>query len=193
MAPRSKYPAHRATACEPVYGQSLTIRPIVAADIDLQRAFWDDLSTDTRYNRFFGAGARPTPAQVERLTDVDYEDHMAFVATMMFDDGEREIGVARYVRTEPGAAEFAIVVADAWQGAGIGRRLMAALVDTARAAGLVTLYGDVFSSNTAMLAFMDRLGFAIGPHPDEGATVRRVTLDLRQPGPHPAYDAALAD
>jgi len=103
---------------------------------------------------------------------------MALAATVMIDGKETLIGVARYVRDKEGqAAEFAIVVADAWQGRGIGRRMMEKLIATARGRGVTTLYGDILSLNTHMYALLRRLGFAFGRNPDD-ATVTRATLPL---------------
>jgi acetyltransferase len=86
--------------------------------------------------------------------------------------------VARYVLEADGrSCEFALVVADAWQGRSIGRRLMEKLIGVARARGLERLYGDVLSTNHRMLEFCARLGFTLGRNPDD-ATVTRVTLDL---------------
>ena len=101
---------------------------------------------------------------------------MALAATTMLGGGETLIGVARYVR-ENGDAEFAIVVADAWQGRGIGRRLLAKLIAVARRRGLQRLYGDILRINQPMLQLVQKLGFKLGPHEDP--TLTRATRDLR--------------
>ena len=101
---------------------------------------------------------------------------MALAATAML-DGETLIGVARYVlETNNQSAEFAIVVADAWQGRGIGRRLLAKLIDIARRRGLRRLYGDILGTNRPMLEFVRKLGFKLERHED--ATLTRASLDL---------------
>jgi GNAT superfamily N-acetyltransferase len=72
---------------------------------------------------------------------------MALAATAML-DGETLLGVARYVRDEDDqAAEFALVVADSWQGRGIGARVMAKLIDAARRRGVKRLYGEILATN----------------------------------------------
>ena len=102
---------------------------------------------------------------------------MALAATAML-DGETLIGVARYVRDKKqDSAEFAIVVADAWQGRGIGKRLLAKLIEVARRRGLRRLYGDILGTNRPMLAFVRKLGFKLETHEDP--TLTRASLDLR--------------
>ena len=118
-----------------------------------------------------------TREYLERLTRVDYSRDMALAATLML---EREIliGVARYVLDADQAdAEFAIVVADGWQGRGIGRRLIERLAAIARRRGVRRLYGEILSTNRPMLELVRKLGFASSRSPDD-ATVTRAILAL---------------
>jgi acetyltransferase len=91
---------------------------------------------------------------------------------------EIEIGVARYV-TNPDAqtCEFAIVVANAWLGKGLGRRMLERLIAVARSRGLKTMVGQVLAVNQSMLALCGKLGFEISDHPEDGA-LKRVALAL---------------
>jgi acetyltransferase len=68
------------------------------------------------------------------------------------------------------------VIADAWQGHGLGRIMMSALVDTARNRGLKTMIGWVLAVNGPMLRLCSELGF-VGT-PDEDPYTRRMVLDL---------------
>jgi acetyltransferase len=109
---------------------------------------------------------------------VDYSRDMALAATTMLGGGETLIGVARYVRDRDNqAAEFALVVADSWQGRGIGRRLLAKLIEAARRRGVQRLYGDILAINRPMLELARKLGFELGRHEDP--TITRAVLDLR--------------
>ena len=92
--------------------------------------------------------------------------------------GEEEIGVGRFA-AEPDneTCEFAITIADAWQGKGLGTRLINALVRDAKARGLKRIEGYVLAANARMLDFCRGLGFAIEASPDD-ATVRVVHRDL---------------
>ena len=112
-----------------------------------------------------------------RLTSIDYSRDMALAATLMLEK-EVLIGVARYVldRDDSGA-EFAIVIADAWQGRGIGGRLLERLAAIARTRGVRRLYGDILSINRPMLHLVLKLGLVLSRNPDDPA-LTRATLTL---------------
>ena len=174
-------PTDLSTSYSPVYGQAINVRPIRPEDLEIETQFVRELSAETRYNRLFSAGISITPEWLERLTRIDYSRDMALVSTVMLDDREVQIGVARYVLLDDDrTCEFAIAIADAWQGCGIGRTLMLRLIESASAAGLKTMVGDVLTANTPMLHLVHTLGFAVGANPD-GAELRRVTLQLAVP------------
>jgi acetyltransferase len=102
---------------------------------------------------------------------------MALAATTMLEGKETLIGVARYVLDKDSpAAEFAIVIADAWQGRGIGTRLLRELIDVARKRGLRGLYGDILGMNRSMLELVRKLGFKLSRHEDP--TLTRASLNL---------------
>ena len=71
------------------------------------------------------------------------------------------IGEARYATAEPGArtADFAVTVADEWQGRGVGARLAAQVVQAARANGMLRLTALTLWENDAAIALLRRLGF----------------------------------
>ncbi len=103
---------------------------------------------------------------------------MALAATVMLEGEETLIGVARYAReADERSCEFALVIADAWQGRGIGRRMLAKLIAVARARGYARMIGDVLSSNRPMQELVKKLGFRLQLHPQD-ATVMRATLEL---------------
>jgi acetyltransferase len=68
------------------------------------------------------------------------------------------------------------VVADAWQGRGIGSRLLGKLVEAARRHGIKRLYGDILAMNRPMLELARKLGFRLSRHEDP--TLTRATVDL---------------
>ena len=156
----------------------MTLRPLRPDDADIEFEFVSGLSPETRQNRLLGGARAITREYIEELTRVDFSRDMALAATVMIGDKETLIGVARYVRDKDnGGAEFAIVVADAWQGRGIGRRLLEELIDAARSHGLKRLYGDILALNQPMLKLLRKLGFSIGRNPDD-ATLTRATLNI---------------
>ena len=118
-----------------------------------------------------------------RFTQLDYDRELALIAVLEA-EGERpeiELGVARYVRNPDGCScEFALVVADAWQGKGIGTRLMQDLQQAAAARGFRELEGEVLTDNTNMLQLMHDLGFSVEAVPDD-AQLKRVRKTLNTP------------
>jgi acetyltransferase len=171
------YPSHLLTEYQTHDGKQVLIRPIKPEDAQIEQDFVQALSPETRYNRFMNTIRELSPAQLVRMTQIDYDREMAFVA-LTAGEGEKagqqiEIGVARYA-TNPDrdSCEFAIVVADDWQGRGLARRLMGILIDAARNAGLKTMNGDFLSENTRMLKFVASLGFVLSPHPEDSGLKR---------------------
>jgi acetyltransferase len=119
-----------------------------------------------------------TPAMLARFTQVDYDRELALVAIDDADGRSTFVGVARYIANpDRESAEFAIVVADAWQGRGVGRVLMLRLIEYAKRRGLSRLEGAVLRSNANMRHFTEGLGFVAHDDPNEPEQVNMV-LDL---------------
>jgi acetyltransferase len=160
-------------------GEAVTIRPIRPDDREIEQAFVQGLSPESRYFRFLDSLTQLSPQMLQHFTEIDYQRHMALIAVTQSSDTPVEIGVARYVVIPPEdtTCEFAIAVADAWRRRQLGRALLGALIEVARSRGLISMYGDVLASNSAMLAFVARLGFRIAHNADD-PQLRRVVLDL---------------
>ncbi len=173
------YPAHLVASWPlGLLPHSITVRPIRPEDIDLETEFARKLSKETRYNRFLGGGVGLTPELLEKFTRIDFSRDMALIATATIEGAETVVGVARYARlADDVTCEFAITVADAWQGRGIGRKLLGMLVDSARGHGIRRIVGDVLATNTPVLRLARSQGFRVDWHP-EGAELRRVVLEL---------------
>lgn len=155
-------------------GEVLTVRPVRHDDGAREKAFVLALSPETGYQRMMSGGAKPTPEWIEYMTHIDYRRHMAYAITIVKDGAEQFIGVGRYVvSAERPEAEFALVIADAWQRKGLGRRLLELLMDHARAAELIEMVGVVLATNAPMLKLARSMGFVVSAEPDD-ATVRRV-------------------
>jgi len=139
----------------------------------MEQAFVRHLSDDSRYFRFMGSMRELPPKKLKTFTEIDYDRHMAFVATILREGKELEVGVARYVATEnPDSCEFAVTVDDAWQGSGVAGLLMISLQDAARAHGFKTMEGIVLATNHKMLKFARQLGFKRHRIQGEADTVR---------------------
>jgi acetyltransferase len=154
-------------------GERVLIRPVHAQDLELVQAFVRELSPESRYNRFHGAVKELTPGMARWATHVDYDRHMALLAVVYQDGREIEIGAARYAVSADGeTAEFAVAVADAWQGRGVGARLLRGLIEVAARRGLRWMEGDVLATNRGMRALARKLGFQSRARGGEARLVR---------------------
>jgi acetyltransferase len=124
--------------------------------------------------------------------NVDQRTHVALAAVVREDGAERIVGVARYaLEADPALAELAVTVDDAWQRRGVGRRLLAALIRRARSAGVASLFGDCFPSNTAMLSLLRSADFTIATSPGDVHLTRGTRL-LSRPRRRRARSAVTA-
>jgi acetyltransferase len=147
-------------------GERVTVRPVLPQDEELLASFFRDLSDNARRNRFFRSLHELPPGLAHSFTSIDYHAHLALVATILTDAGEIIIGEARYVIVEPGEAEFAVTVADQWQGKGIGRLLLTRLICRAPYEGVERLFGDILLSNEPMRRLARAAGMRIAPTGD---------------------------
>jgi acetyltransferase len=171
------YPSHLITDYQTRDGLTVTIRPIRPEDADLEQEFVRNLSSEAKYYRFMNTLRELSSGQLVRLTQIDYDREMAFVAVTEIDGKEVEIGVARYALNPDGeSCEFAIVVADDWQGKGLARRLMGVIIDTARSRGVRYMNGDFLAENRRMIQFVTALGFVLSPHPEDSGLKRGVLV-----------------
>lgn len=192
MAHPDRTPMHLCQNLVLADGRRVTLRPVRATDAALARDFMAGLSPQSRRNRFHGAVSGLSMERARRMTDLDFHEHMAFVATTIEGEGAQArevlVGDARCsIWADRETAEFAVVVADAWAGLGLARRLMALLGRCARAIGLRWMRGEVLAGNHGMLGFMRRCGFSVVPHRhDEGLVVVENSIDvLLQPATDP--------
>ncbi|WP_454726542.1 MULTISPECIES: N-acetyltransferase family protein [Cupriavidus] len=156
-------------------GERVVVRAVRAADAARERAFVRALSRESRYYRFLTGGQVADDVISRFLHD---EAGLALVVTVEVAGEPVIVANGNYVVTAAGVAEFAVAVADDWQGKGLGRRLIARLRDAAAGAGLRVLRGDVLSENRRMLALMREFGFSSRRNPED-TMLNEVTLVLR--------------
>ena len=113
------------------------LRPIRPDDAQLLVQFYDRVSPESKYLRFFAPYPRLSAKDVARFTQVDYVDRVALIITL----GEQMIGVGRYDRLENDQAEVAFLVEDAHQGRGIAQLLLEHLAEAARERGITEVRG----------------------------------------------------
>ncbi len=162
------YPSQYADSWKTEDGKAVVdIRPMRPEDEPKIRAFHEALSEDTVYFRYMGVMSlrqRVSHERLMKLCFIDYARAMALVAEGPDPETgeERLMGIARYTRDRAtGDAEFALVVADPFQGMGLGRELLRRLIEVGRAEGLRRLYGGILPENRKMEKLCRNLGFDI--------------------------------
>jgi GNAT superfamily N-acetyltransferase len=131
-------------------GIGLTVRPAGPADRDRLDAFVDRCSPATLYRRFHGAGERPARREMERVA-APSSTHRSWLA---LSPGGDVRGVATLAWGRDGVVEVAFMVEDAWTRRGVGRRLLAALIEESSRARLGTVRAMVQADNERALRFL---------------------------------------
>ena len=167
-------------------GRTVAIRPARPADAEAVQQFVRTLSPLARRRRFFGALTELSPAQLDRLVGTRNSRHLCLVAVTANPGEPRIVAMAQYAADAPEAAEFAVVVADAWQRQGLATRLLGVLLERARLAGIRAMNGFTLAENGPMLALAARLGFALAEDRDPDL------VRLERPLPPPARAARFA-
>ncbi len=164
-------------------GRKITIRAQQPQDRDALLEAFQRTGDEARYRRFFSPKRALSDGEIARLTDVDFEKHVALVAELSVGGRGAIAGAGRYIASRPGCAEVAFMVDDGHQGLGIGSLLMRHLVVLARAAGLSALEAEVLADNTAMLKVFERAGLALRTRRDGGVLHLQMALgEARRPG-----------
>jgi acetyltransferase len=184
-----RYPAELIDVVRLAGGKRVVVRPVLPQDEDLTRAFFRDLPPPARYDRFM-TSMRELPSELmRRFTQIDYADHLALVAEVFMDGRETVIAEARYVRgADRTVAEFAVSVAEAWQGNKLASLLLGKLACRAAAAGVRRMVGETLATNAKMISLARKAGFTIAPSPD----VRGLMLLEKALPDQPCNDAEAA-
>ena len=113
------------------------------------------------HRRFFAVRREFSEKETDYFLDIDFVNHVALVAVANDAGQPTIVGGGRYVVTQPGQAEVAFAIIDAYQGQGIGSALMRHLATLGRAAGLREFIAEVLSENLPMLNVFERSGLAM--------------------------------
>lgn len=151
------------------------IRPIRPEDESILLEFLSKISPEDLRLRFFAAVKEFSHPFVARLTQLDYNRAMAFIA---LDKKRREIlGVVRlHIDANFGAGEYAVLVRSDLKGRGLGWVLMELIIEYARNEGLQRIEGEVLSENSSMLRMCKQLGFDISASPDVAINIVKLRL-----------------
>ncbi len=157
-------------------GTPVLIRPMKPEDEPLVVDLLDNCSQQTIYFRYFHAVKNWPHEALIRFTQNDYDREIGIVAIGLPPGPTVMMGVGRLVMIpERDTAEFAVIVADPWQGKGLGPKLIEKVIEIAKENGVRTLLGDVLAENHPMLGLVKKMGFNV-LRPDEGTC--EVELDL---------------
>ena len=161
-------------------GRMLTLRHITPEDVGIEQAFVRKLSARSRFMRFHGTIKELNKMDLAKFTNPDplKEEALIILHKGEKDECEEQVGVARFViDTNNQGCEFAIVVADEWQGLGLGRKLMQVLISHANSREIKKMHGSVLHNNVEMLQFVKGLGFESTADPDDHSAIQ-VNKDL---------------
>lgn len=166
------YPDEYTTTIAASDGQPLTLRAIKPEDEPAWLAFLGRCSEQSLRYRFRYLFRQATHEMAVRFCYIDYDREVALVAETADAAGRQIIGVARLV-AEPDreAAEYAVLVEDAWQGRGLGGALLDRCLEIARQWGLKRVFGEAARDNTPMMRLFRSRGFAMSAADEPGVAL----------------------
>jgi acetyltransferase len=161
-------------------GRPVILRPIKPEDGQAHIEFFNALDPEDVRFRMFIRMRELQPSQLARLTQIDYDREMAFIATGKNAEGRWEtLGVARVIADpDNNQAEFAVIVRSDLKKQGLGRILMTKLIAYCRARGTREIVGEALSQNIGVLNLCAKLGFDVRPSNEDMGTMR-LTLHLQ--------------
>lgn len=141
-------------------GTTALLRPVIPEDKWRLASGLMQMSPQSRYFRFFTPTPRFTEEQLRYFTEVDQENHVAWIAVDPTTPQQSGLGIARFIRSsaDPRMAEAAFTVIDAWQHKGLGTYLAGVLYLLAQARGVEFLRAIVLPENRAATGWMRNLG-----------------------------------
>jgi acetyl coenzyme A synthetase (ADP forming)-like protein len=156
-----------------VDGGTAHLRPLTTDDQRALSTFYEGLSEESVYFRFFSPVSGSTAARLERLPNPDDRDHVVLGAEL----GDRLIAVARYDRVGTDDAEVAFAVSDEEQRRGLATLMLEHLAVVARANGIATFSADTLPTNSPMLNVFRDAGFELEHSFETGSVHLRFSIE----------------
>jgi acyl-CoA synthetase (NDP forming)/RimJ/RimL family protein N-acetyltransferase len=178
---RHEYPAHWEADVVLRDGGTARIRPITADDAERLVSFYEQVSDESKYYRFFAPYPRLSAKDVHRFTHHDFVDRVGLAATV----GGEFIATVRYDRIDADGlpatgpadeAEVAFLVQDAHQGRGVASALLEHVAAVARERGIRRFAAEVLPANTKMIKVFTDAGYTQKRSFEDG--VVRLEFDL---------------
>ncbi|MEU0403667.1 GNAT family N-acetyltransferase [Streptomyces sp. NPDC006197] len=179
--PEHAYPDHWEADVVLRDGGTARIRPITADDADRLVSFYEQVSDESKYYRFFAPYPRLSAKDVHRFTHHDFVDRVGLAATI----GGEFIATVRYDRIDarglPASspadeAEVAFLVQDAHQGRGVASALLEHIAAVARERDIRRFAAEVLPANTKMIKVFTDAGYTQKRSFEDGSV--RLHLDL---------------
>ena len=174
----SPYPKKYETLWKLRDGRTVLLRPIKPEDEPLWLEMFQNFSEESIRFRFFQI-IKDTPHETRvRYCNIDYDREIAIVPELTEDGRKKILGVAR-VSIEPDrkAGEIAFIVADPWQGLGLGTKMVDYTLEICKDMKIETVYALILPDNYRAISLMKKMGFTI-EYSSEGTV--RATLNLKE-------------
>jgi acetyltransferase len=160
-------------------GTPVHLRPIRPDDAAALHEMIGRSNLEDLRMRFFTAMKQLPPALAARLTQIDYDREMAFVAHAVNGQNDGIWGVGRlHADPDKQKAEYAVMVRSDIKGRGLGLRLMQEIIEHGQRTAVQEIFGEVLHENHAMLEMCERLGFE--RHKSDDPEVAHMVLPLHE-------------
>ena len=165
-----RYPEELETTMTTKSGKELIVRPIIPTDEEMLGDMFYDLSDQSIINRFFSMLKSMPHRRLQQFCCIDYESEMSIAAISKEGPNQKIVGIGSYyLNPATKMAEIAFLVADAFQGQGIGTFLMRYLVKIAKEKKIAGFTAEVMRDNVAMIALMHKAGVPTRSKPEDGS------------------------
>ncbi len=157
-------------------GRRVLLRPIRPEDELLWLEMFQKFSDEAIRYRFFEQ-LKDTPHHVRmRYCDIDYDKEMAIIAELTEEGRKKILGVARLcMESDKKTGEIAFIVADPYQGLGLGTKMVDYVIKICKDLGLKSVYAVIMPDNLKAIGLAKKLGFAI-TRSDDGMIKATVNL-----------------
>jgi acyl-CoA hydrolase len=158
-------------------GTEIFFRPVKPADEHTLTEMLYSLSMDSVEKRYFTHTKKFPHKDVQRLTNLDYQQDLAIVGVVPSPSGDDIVAIAQYfLNAETKGAEVAFIVQDEWQDKGMGTYLLSYLTKIALSNGVKSFYATVLPTNKAMLNIFYNSGYKVNTEFDGSSYT--ITYDL---------------
>jgi acetyltransferase len=173
----SSYPKKYETWWKLRDGRTILLRPIKPEDEPLWLQMFQTFSERSIRHRFFHIIKDTSHAMRVRYCNIDYDREIAIVAELRENGQRKIIGVVRVpIEPDKKTGEIAVIVADPWQGLGLGSKMIDHMIEICKDKQLETLYGIMMPKNSRAIRLMREMGFTIQHFPD----IVKAVLNLKE-------------